>query len=712
MKPSRIIVLAVVVALIALFFALDAGRFLSQEFFVAQRDAITAYQAANPWTTAVAFFAVYVLVTGMSLPGATLLTLIGGALFGLAQGVVLVSFASTIGATIAFTIARYLFRDAVRKRFGRVLGVIDRGIEREGAFYLFALRLLPAVPFVAVNLAMALTPISAWRFYWVSQIGMVFGTVVYVNAGAQLGRIESVGDIFSPTLWVAFALLGLAPLVAKKIVDAVKGRRVLRGFKRPAHFDTNLVVIGAGSGGLIAALIAATVKAKVTLIERHRMGGDCLNTGCVPSKSLLRSAKMLSYAARAREYGFERATVEFDFGAVMERVQRTIEKIAPHDSVERYTGLGVDCIMGDATITSPYSVRVGERDITTRNIVIATGGAPVALPIPGLADARCYTSDTIWELRELPARFVVLGGGPSGCELAQAFARFGSRVTVVEAAPRVLLRQDADVADLVQQQFAAEGIRVLTGHRAVRVDAQGEDRALICVGDTGAEVRVPFDAVLVAVGRRPNTDGLGLEDVGVAVAEDGAVEVDDYLRTSVPTIYACGDVIGSYQFTHIASHEAWYASVNPLFSPFKRFKADYAVIPWTTFTDPEVACVGLNEQGAASRGIDVEVTRYPLAELDRALVDEEGRGFVKVLTPPGKDRILGATIVGHHAGDLIAEYVAAMKWGKGLKDLMATIHVYPTLTEASKAAASAWRKKHVPDGLLAWVERFHRLRRR
>ncbi len=711
MRPSRIILLIALAVLIGLFVAFDLQRFMTLEFFSAQREAIASYQAKNPWTTALAFFAIYVLVTGASLPGAALLTLIAGALFGLVQGVVIVSFASALGATLAFTIARYLFRDAVRSKFGQHLRAIDRGVEKDGAFYLFAMRLVPVVPFFVINLAMALTPLSTWRFYWVSQLGMIFGTVVYVNAGAELGRVASVGDILSPTLWISFALLGLAPLIAKKLLDAAKARKALRRFNKPKHFDNNLVVIGAGSGGLVAALIAATVKAKVTLIERNRMGGDCLNTGCVPSKSLLRSAKMLSYAARAREFGFRSARVEFEFREVMERVQGVIRKIEPHDSVERYTGLGVDCIMGDAKVTSPYSVRVDDREITTRNIVIATGGLPFVPPIPGLAESGYYTSDTIWEIRELPRRFVVLGGGPIGSELAQAFRRFGAEVTMVDRGPHLLSREDEDVIDLVQRQFVAEGIRLLTSHRADRVASEDGERILICTSEEADEVRIPFDAILVAVGRRPNTEGFGLEDVGVALGERGDVEVDEYLRTSVPTIYACGDAIGPYQFTHTASHEAWYASVNPLFSPLRKFKADYSVIPWTTFTDPEVGRVGLNEQEAERQGIDVEVTHYELEELDRALADEEGRGFIKVLTPPGKDRILGVTIVGHHAGDLLAEFIAAMKWGKGLKALMGTIHVYPTLTEANKFAASAWRKKHVPEGLLSWVGRFHRLRR-
>ena len=711
MKPSRILVLLAFAACTALFFVFDLHRFLTVDHLATRWDAIAAFEQRRPWTTALAFFAAYVLITGLSLPGAALLTLVAGALFGFVQGVVVVSFASTLGATMAFAIARYLFRDAVRERFAYQFAAIDRDIAKDGAFYLFALRLVPLFPFFAVNLAMSVTPLSLWTFYWVSQTGMLAGTLVYVNAGAELGRIESLGRILSPSLLLSFAALGLFPLVAKKALEVFKSHSALRRFKRPRHVDSNLVVIGAGSGGLISALVAATVKAKVTLIERHRMGGDCLYTGCVPSKSLLRSARMLSYAARAEEYGFKSASIEFDFADVMARVQRIIRAIEPKDSVERYTGLGVECIIGEATITSPYHVRVGDREIATRNIIIATGGTPFVPPIPGLAEAPCYTSDTIWDLRTLPKRFAVLGGGPIGSELAQAFCRFGAQVTVVERDPHLLMREDADVVDMAQRRFADEGIRLLTNHEALRVERSGDAHVLICQRRGGGEVAVPFDAILVAVGRAANTAGLGLADVGVALDEQGAVEVDEHLRTSVPTIYACGDVTGPYQFTHTASHEAWYAAVNALFSPIKRFKADYSVIPWTTFTDPEIARVGLNEQDAARQGVAVDVTRYHLDDLDRALADEEGHGFVKVLTPPGKDRILGVTIVGHHAGDLMAEFITAMKWGLGLKKVMNTIHIYPTLAEANKFAASTWRRNNAPQGLLHWVERFHRLRR-
>ena len=710
-RASRVILLIVIATAIALFFVFDLQQYLTLDYFRAQRQAIAAFQADNQLLVAALFFLVYVVMMALALPAAALLTLAAGALFGFFWGLVIVSFASSIGATVAFVVARYLFRDAVRRRFGKQLAAIDRGIEKDGAFYLFAMRLVPAFPFFAINLAMSVTPLPVWTFYWVSQLGMLAGTAVFVNAGVQLGQIESLAGILSPGLIASFVLLGVFPLIAKKAIAGYKARAVLRRFEKPKRFDTNMVVIGAGSGGLVAALIAATVKAKVTLIERHRMGGDCLNTGCVPSKSLLRSAKMLSYAARAKEFGFKSASVEFDFADVMQRVQRVIKTIEPNDSVERYTGLGVDCVMGDAKIVSPYRVRVGTTEIATRNIVVATGGVPFVPPIDGLRDAGYLTSDTVWELRELPPRLAVLGGGPIGCELAQAFARFGSQVTQVERNEHLLMREDADVIELMQAQFAQENIRLLTRHVAKRVEVANGQKRLLCEDQDGQMVTVPFDEILVAVGRTPNTSGLGLADVGVTLDERGAVEVDDYLRTNVPTIYACGDVTGPYQFTHTASHQAWYASVNPLFGPFKRFKVDYSVIPWTTFTDPEIARVGLNEQDAKRQGVAVEVTRFGLDDLDRALADEEGKGFVKVLTPPGKDRILGVTIVGHHAGDLLAEFIFAMKWRLGLKKVMNTIHIYPTLAEASKFAASNWRKSHAPHGLLEWVGKFHAMRR-
>lgn len=714
MNPRKLLLLLVIAILASAFFALDLGRYFSLDYFKSQQAAIEAYRAAHPGLTAGIFFAVYVAVTGLSLPGAAILTLVGGAIFGLLWGAVIVSFASTLGATLAFLVARFALRDWVQSQFGVRLKAINAGIEKEGGFYLFTLRLIPIFPFFVINLVMGLTPIRAWTFYWVSQIGMLAGTLVYVNAGTQVAGIDSLRGILSPGLLISFALLGVFPLIAQKIVSAVKARRVYAKWPKPKRFDRNLIVIGAGSAGLVTAYIAAAVKAKVTLIEKHRMGGDCLNTGCVPSKALIRSAKLLSHMRRSPEFGIRKAAAEFDFAEVMDRVQRVIREVAPHDSVERYTGLGVDVIQGIAKITSPWTVAVttaeGTRTLTTRAIVIAAGARPFVPPIPGLEEIGYLTSDTVWNLRELPKRLVVLGGGPIGSELTQTFARFGSQVTQVEMAPRILIREDPEVSGRVTARFRQEGIQVLVNHRAKQFVVENGEKILIAEHD-GSDTRIPFDAVLVAVGRMANTTGYGLEELGIPATRARTVETDEYLQTLYPNIFAAGDVAGPYQFTHTAAHQAWYASVNALFGPFKTFKADYSVIPWSTFVDPEVARVGLNEQEAKERGIAHEVSVYGIDDLDRAIADGEAHGFVKVLTAPGKDRILGVTIVGEHAGDLLAEYVLAMRHGIGLNKILGTIHIYPTLAEANKYAAGVWKKAHAPQKLLAWVERFHAWRR-
>jgi pyruvate/2-oxoglutarate dehydrogenase complex dihydrolipoamide dehydrogenase (E3) component/uncharacterized membrane protein YdjX (TVP38/TMEM64 family) len=705
MTIARIALLAAIVILIAVFFALDLQRYLSLDFFSAQQSAMRAHVEAYPFQSAFTFFLIYVAVTGLSLPGAALMTLVAGALFGLLWGTVVVSFASSMGATLAFLASRFVLRDWVQRKFGEKLKPINAGIEKEGPFYLFALRLVPAFPFFVINLVMGLTPIRTWTFYWVSQIGMLAGTLVFVYAGTKLGEFR-----VSPGLLVALALLGIFPLVAKKALDALKARKVLSRWPRPKRFDRNLVVIGAGSAGLVAAYIASAVKAKVTLIEKHRMGGDCLNTGCVPSKALIRTTRLLATLTRARELGLKGARAEFEFTEVMARVRRVIRTVEPHDSVARYSALGVECIHGEARITSPYSVEVatpaGKRELTTRSIVIAAGARPFVPPIPGIEEVGYVTSDTVWDMDALPGRMVVLGGGPIGCELAQCFARLGARVTQVEMLPRLLIREDPEISDRVASAFRHEGIEVLTGHKAKRFAIVDGEKYLFCEAD-GSEVRVAFDTLLCAVGRTANTEGYGLEALGIPVSRTRTVEVNEFMQTIYPNIYACGDVAGPYQFTHTAAHTAWYASVNALFGAFRKFRADFSVIPWATFTDPEVARVGLNEIEAAEKRIPHEVTTYDLADLDRAIADENASGLVKVLTAPGSDRILGATIVGEHAGDLIIEFILAMRHGIGLNKILGTIHIYPTLAEANKYAAGAWKRANMTRGQLAFAEAFH-----
>lgn len=708
---NRIILLLTVIAVIAAFFLLDLNQYLDFDYLQSRRAELDTLLAQYPALLMLGFFLVYVLVTGLSLPGAAVMTLAGGFLFGLLWGTVLVSVASTLGATLAFLIARFLLRDWVQQRFGDKLRALNEGVEREGAFYLFALRLVPVFPFFVINIAMALTPIRAITFLLVSWIGMLPGTLVYVNAGTQLALIEGPGDILSPMLIASFVLLGLFPLIARRVMKVIKRRRALKGWKKPQRFDRNLVVIGAGSGGLVAALIAATVKAKVSLIERDRMGGDCLNTGCVPSKALIRSAAFKADVDKAEVFGFRQAGAEFDMQDVMARVQRIIKTIEPHDSVERFESLGVDCIKGEARIVSPWEVEVDGRRLSTRNIIIATGSSPLIPPVPGLADIDYYTSDTIWGLQELPRRLVVLGGGPIGCELSQAFARLGSAVTQVEMAPQLLGREDPEVAEHTRQALARDGVDVRLGHKAVRFERNAEGGFRLHAETDGGSVVIEGDGLLVAVGRRPETGSLGLEALGIRTRANGTVETDDFLRTAVPSILACGDVAGPFQFTHAASHQAWHAAVNALFGFARQFRVDYRFLPWVTFTDPSVARLGLNESDARAQGVDHEVTRYEFAGLDRAIAEDSAEGFVKILTPPGKDRILGATIVGPQAGELISQFTLAMKNGIGLNKLLSTIYPYPTLGEANKFAAGNWKKAHAPEGVLRWLEKLHRWRR-
>lgn len=459
----------------------------------------------------------------------------------------------------------------------------------------------------------------------------------------------------------------------------------------------------------MSAYIGATVKSKVALIEKHRMGGDCLNTGCVPSKALIRSTKILSYIKRHKDYGIRTAEATFDFAEIMERVQAVVRKVAPHDSVERYTSLGVDCIAGHATLLSPHVVKVNDKILTTNNIIISTGARPSIPPIPGLDKVPYLTTNTIWGLRVLPKKLLVMGGGPIGCELAQCFARLGSKVTVLEMMPDILVREDAEVSQTVRQRFTSEEIevRVSTECTAVVVE-NGKQFMIVKTGDNSEKIE--FDQLLVAVGRTANTTGFGLEEIGIKRSVGGTLQVDEFLQTSHKTIYACGDVAGPYQFTHTAALQAWHCAVNALFKPIK-FRVDYRVIPWCTFTDPEVARVGVNEKDAKAQGMPYDVTRYDLNDLDRAIADSENEGFVKILTVPGKDEILGVTIVGHHAGDLISEYVSAMKHGLGLDKILGTIHIYPTLAEANKLAAGVWKKSHAPQGLLKLLRVFHSWRR-
>ena len=709
----------IILALLIGAFWFDLGQYASLDALKQNQTRMAEALAESPFTVVLGFSAVYVVVTALSLPGAVILTLAAGAWFGLVLGTLVVSVASTIGATLAMLSARYLLRDWVQRRWADRLAVIQQGLDRDGPFYLFSLRLLPIVPFFLLNLVMGLTQMRVRTYFWISQVGMLAGTVVYVNAGTALAKINQLSDVLSPSVWGAFALLAALPWILRRALDWRHRQRVYARWQsvKPKQFDRNLIVIGGGAAGLVSAYIAAVVKAKVTLVEAHKMGGDCLNYGCVPSKALIKSANLAHKMKHADRYGLTPASPDVRFKAVMTRVQAVVKQVAPHDSVERYTALGVDVVSGHAIIVNPWTVEITDaqgqkQTLTTRSIVIAAGAQPLVPPLPGLDTVGYLTSDTLWEAfaarDTLPQRIVVLGGGPIGCELTQALARLGAHVTQVEMGDRLLPREDEVVSELIAKTLASEGVEVLTAHQAIRCEQQGEEKMLVVKGPSGDRA-IAFDELICAVGRVARLDGYGLEALGITAQR--TIETDAYLQTVYPNIYAAGDVAGPYQFTHTASHQAWYASVNALFGDFKRFAVDYRVIPWATFVDPEVARVGLNEQAAKAAGIAYEVTQFPLDDLDRAITDSETAGFIQVLTPPGKDRILGVTIVGAQAGEILAEYVLAMKHGLGLNRILGTIHTYPTMAEANKYVAGEWKRAHAPKRLLAWVERFQTWRR-
>jgi pyruvate/2-oxoglutarate dehydrogenase complex dihydrolipoamide dehydrogenase (E3) component/uncharacterized membrane protein YdjX (TVP38/TMEM64 family) len=711
MKRSKLILVLAIIAVVGIFIGLDGHKLLTLANLQSHQESLANWIDSHLLLAVASYMAVYVVMTALSLPGAVILTLAGGAFLGNIYGLIAVSIASTAGASLAFLAARFLLRDTLRARYKETVAKMDRGVEKDGAFYLATLRLVPVFPFFLINLAMGLTAMRLRTYALVSWVAMLPGTFVFVNAGTQLGKIQSTSDILSAELLLSFALLGIFPLIAKFAVGFIRRRRVYAGWQKPTSFDYNLLVIGGGSAGLVSAYIAAAVKAKVALIEKDKMGGDCLNTGCVPSKALIRSAKAADTLRHADRYGLESVPVKGSFQNIMSRVQQIIAKVEPHDSPERYQKLGVDCISGEASFVSPWELSVTRSDgqterLTARSIIVATGARPAMPPIPGLDDMQPLTSDNLWNLQEQPERLLVLGGGPIGSELAHAFARLGSQVIQVELADRILGKEDPEVSDAIAARFEADGIDLRLNHRASEFRVENGEKVAYC-DYQGEQVRIPFDEVLVALGRTANTSGLQLESLGIKPEANGTLLVDSDMSLRFPNLFACGDVAGPYQFTHAAAHQAWYAAVNGLFGQFRRFNIDYRVMPWVTFTSPEVARVGLSETEAKAAGVAYEVTRYGLDDLDRAITESEDHGFIKVLTAPGKDKILGAVVVGANAGEILAEFTLAMKHGLGLNKILGTIHPYPTWNESAKYVAGEWKRAHAPARVLSLLEKWH-----
>lgn len=708
MNSQKLLVLSVLVLTFVALWFLDVGRFLNLDYIIQQKESLQNFVDAHFFASVAIYIVLYIIMVTLSLPGGLIMTLSAGALFGLGAGLAMVVVGSTFGATSALLLSRFVARSWVENRFPSQIKKVNEGIRREGAFYLFALRLLPVIPFFLVNLLMGVTRIRTWTFFWVSAVGMFPATLIFVNAGTELGKIESFDDILSPAVFISFCLLAFFPIIAKQVVNSWRIRRKLKGFAKPKRFDYNLIVIGAGAAGLVTSYIAATIKAKVLLVEKDRMGGDCLNTGCVPSKALLKAAKVAQNVRSSDKYGIQSGDIAVDFSGVRAFVRSAIKKIEPHDSAERYQKLGVECHQGQAKITSPYSVDVDGKSYSARAIVVATGARPMFPEHMGLSTGEYYTSETIWNMESLPTHLLILGGGPIACEMAQAFRRLGSEVTLLLRSSRLLKQEDNDVAHTVMSVLTREGVQIRTEHEITGFGKSEAIRYVDCVAPEG-KARIEFNEVLVAYGRKANTEGLGLESLSVEINEDGTIQTDKYLRTTLPTLYACGDVAGPYQFTHMAAHQAWYASINALLGWLKTFKVDYSCVPRVTYLDPEIARVGMNEQEARAQGVDYELYMYDLTELDRAITEDHAEGFVKVLTAKGSAKIIGACAVGHNAGEMLSELALAMRKGLGLDAVLSTTHAYPTMAEGNKYVAGEWKKRTAPrwaigllKGVLSW----------
>lgn len=708
MKLSRwLIVLALVVAGIC-FFWFDLEQYLTLEVIQAKSGALHAQVQAHPWWAGSIFFAAYVGLTVMSFPGTVILTLLAGALFGLVGGTLMVSFASNIGALIAMLISRFLLRDWVQKRFAKQIASINRGLDRDGSFYLFSLRLIPLVPFVLLNPALGLTRVGFWTFWWTTQLGMLPGNAIYVNAGRQLARIREISDILSPSMIGTLVLLAVFPLAATKLLTLYKARKIYRGWQKPKRFEYNLLVIGGGSGGLAAARIAASMEARVALVEANQLGGAALHSGNVPARALLRAAN-LNQAVQMGEIPGARMQAEADFADVMQKVRSTLEAAQGRLSAESCKAMGVELIRGQARVTSPWTVQVGDRSISSRALVIATGSQPIIPPIAGIDAVEPLTCENVWQLQERPDRLLILGGESAACEMAQAFQRLGCQVTLAVEHDMLLEQAEPEARQAVQEALTADGVQVLLNASPERFEVMPDERRLVCrVGDEGRTL--PFDQVLLALGRRAQLSGLDLDGLKLNYTDDGSLEVDEYLATRYPNIYAVGAVAGPDSSVQRARHHAWYAAANGLFSGLRRQMVSDRVVPRVTFTSPEIASVGLTEAQAKLAEMDYEVTKLNLDSLQAAQIGSGRAGFVKMLTERGRDRIIGVTLVGDGASESLAVFVLAMKHKLGLNKLRRTVHINPTLAEASLAVAEAWRRAHLSKHPHRWAARLHRWR--
>lgn len=689
---KKVGLLVLIIICVIMFYHLDGNQYLNFENLKSHHQELFTFYQQNPLRFTLIYFFLYVGLVALSFPGATVLSLAGGYIFGFIKGLLIINWASTIGASIAFLIARFFFKDYLQRKFHYTFQKINQGMDREGNQYLLTLRLIPVFPFFLINILMGLTNISLLRFFIVSLIGMLPGTAVYVWAGTSLQNINSVSDIFTAKLITIFFLVGLIPILQSRILIYLKQKKHYSQFKTPKNYDYNLIVIGGGAAGLVNAYIATNLKAKVLLVEEDKMGGECLNYGCVPSKALISLSKTKKYS-------------KANFYDLKNEIAKIIESIAPHDSVDRYKEMGVECVKGKASLISPFEVQINGTKYTGRKIIIATGAKPIYPNIKGLDVNKVFDYESIWKIENLPEKLVIIGGGAIGCELALAFSNLGTKVTIIEQ-NEVLGTEDRDVASLVMKGLIGNNIDICEKSDLLTIN---HDKCSITFRNKNEVSEVPFDVLLIACGKIGNTDSISTT-LNLDLDSKKFILVNEYLETlKYRNIYACGDVNGLKQLTNAAAHQAWYTSVNALFGNWKKFSIEHDYIPHAVFVEPEIARVGVNELEALRNNLEYDLYHFDSSDLDRNLIERKKLGIIKVLTIKNTDQILGVTIVGEAASEIIAEYVLAMKYKLGLNKVLATSHIYPSFSEQNKYVAGVWKKRSVPGVILKVLKKYHQL---
>ncbi|MBA3536096.1 MAG: FAD-dependent oxidoreductase [Tatlockia sp.] len=693
--------LILLLGLLILFFSLRLDKYLTFTSLRENRATLISWTKEHFFMAALLYMSCYTLAVAASVPGAVFLTLAGGFLFGVVFGTVFVIVSATLGATALFFAVRTSFGDWLAKSALSWLGRMREGFQQNAFSYLLMLRLVPLFPFWVVNIVPALLGVDAKTFIITTFFGILPGSIVYVMVGNGLSHVFEANQ--TPNLGIIFDIKVLLPLLALAALSFIpilyKRVNPKEQKKNPKtnQIKCDLSIIGAGAGGLSVAAVAAQLGLKVVLLESGKMGGDCLNYGCVPSKSLLAAGKIAYQLRHAAQFGISSKGLEIDFKKVMQQVHAVIKVLAKNDSVERFESLGVQVIKAVARFSGVNTLVAQDRVIEARRIVIATGSSPFKPPIPGLEDTPYLTNETIFNLTEQPKHLIVIGGGPIGCELAQAFSMLGSKITLIEGF-NLLPKDDVDCVAILRAQLKAMGIIIHEQAKVLGVEPHAHGGIKVSINQAGEKLAIRGSHLLIATGRRANVENLDLEKAGIVYSNKG-IEVNSRLQTSNRRVYALGDVVGPYQFTHMATYQAGIVLRNIAFKI--PAKVDYRAIPWVTYTLPEIAHVGLLAEEALKHA-DIQFTEWSFLENDRAQTEHSLEGKIKIISDK-KGRVLGVTIVGAHAGELILPWVIAIREKRTLRSFTDAVSPYPTLSEISKRVAGEFYKSKLFSNKTRWL---------